>query len=170
MRAVLFAACTACADAPAPSPDVRDTARDTATPLEVADPALVQACDSLEQWTRAAATKPVRREDGRFIGVRGVQRWGCRVVLADTLAPELAERPLDVVQRTLAARGWQHEQDYAADSSEGAMLGMRSGTLVCVLQHYWQSHSDDERAAQPTEPYRYDLELECFREAQRSAS
>ena len=54
-----------------------------------------------------------------------------------------------------------------AESSDGAMTGMRSGTLVCVLQHYWQADSDDERVALPTDRYAYNLELECFRDAPR---
>ena len=159
---------TACSGTPVPASGSRDAERDTASPMQVADPELVLACDSLQRWTAALTGQPQRQDGQLTVGNARLPRWGCSITAADTLAPA-ARRPLDSLRSTLVARGWSPEQNYAAESSDGGMVGVRRGTLLCVLQHFWQAHSDDERAAEQTEHYRYDLQIECFREAARSA-
>ena len=160
---VLLAACNPSAPQPA------GTAADSASPIQVADPELFAVCDSLERWTRATGDRDVQRSDGQFTGtVRPLPRWGCQLVMRDSLTADSTPRPLDLIRTNLATRGWNIEQDFVAESSEGTMVGLRSGTLVCVLQHYWNADTDDERAAAPGERYAYNLELECFRDAPRS--
>lgn len=130
------------------------------------DPQLMMACDSVEEWVRGAITRPVQRIDGEFSGTaRGVQRSGCRITATDTLPADLPKRPLELVWQTLAEHGWDVEPSYIADSPEGSMLGMRRESILCVLQHYWATETDDERAAVPDQPAPYDLSVECFREA-----
>jgi hypothetical protein len=143
---------------------------DSGRALQLADPELYATCDSLQQWVRAVAPR-AQRTDGRFTGAaRGATRFGCRITASDMLAPDVEQRPLEVVWQSLAARGWTVEQSYVADSPEGSMLGMRSGVTLCVLQHSWQTGSDDERAARPDVPVPYELAVECFREASRQAA
>ena len=159
---LLLAACNPSAPAP-PS-----TTADSANPIQVADPELFAVCDSLERWTRAAGGRDVHRSDGQFTGaVRPLPRWGCQLVMRDTLTADSTARPLDLVRTHLTARNWSIEQDFVAESSEGTMVGLRNATLVCVLQHYWNADTDDERAAATGERYAYNLELECFRDAPR---
>jgi hypothetical protein len=160
---ILLAACNR--SAPPPS----DAAADSANPIQVADPQLFAACDTLERWTRASGADDVQRSDGQFTGaIRPLPRWGCRVVARDSLTADSTGRPLDSIRTSLVGRGWVTEQDFVAESSDGAMTGLRSGTLVCVLQHHWTAHSDDERAITPDDRYAYNLELECFRDAPRA--
>jgi hypothetical protein len=138
--------------------------------LQLADPELYATCDSLDQWVHAVVPRGAQRTNGRFTGTaRGATRFGCRITAADTLAPDLPQRPLELVWQNLAARGWTVEQAYVADSPEGSMLGLRSDTVLCVLQHSWQTASDDERAARPDVPVPYELAVECFREAARGS-
>jgi hypothetical protein len=161
----LFVLIAACNRTP---PESAGAAADSASPIEVADPELFAACDSLEQWTRTTGPDDVQRTDGQFTGaVRPLPRWGCRLVAVDSLNADSTRQPLELLRVALDGRGWTVEQDFVAESSEGAMTGMRLGTLVCVLQHYWDAHSDDERAARPADRYAYHLELECFRDAPR---
>lgn len=146
-----------------------DTSRsDTGRALQLADPELYATCDSLERSVRGVVTRGAERINGRFTGTaRGVTRYGCRIIAADVLAPDAPQRPLEVVWKGLAARGWTVEQAYVADGPEGSMLGLRSGSLLCVLQHSWQTGSDDERAGRPDVAVPYDIAVECFREAAR---
>lgn len=151
------------------APPPASAVADSTNPIQVADPELFATCDTLELWTRTTNADDVTRTDGQFTGVvRPLPRWGCRVVATDSLSADSTRRPLEQLQARLDARGWIPEQDFVAESSDGAMTGMRRGTLVCVLQHYWNAHSDDERAAQPDDRYAYHLELECFRDAPRN--
>jgi hypothetical protein len=141
---------------------------DTGRALQLADPELYATCDSLEQSVRAVVTRGAERTNGRFTGAaRGATRYGCRITAADVLSPDAPQRPLEAVWQGLAARGWTVEQAYVADGPEGSMLGLRSGSLLCVLQHSWQTGSDDERAARPDVDVPYEIAVECFREASR---
>jgi hypothetical protein len=141
---------------------------DTGRALQLADPALYATCDSLEQWVRGVVPRGAQRTNGRFTGIaRGLTRYGCHITAADVLAPDAPQRPLESVWQNLAARGWTVEQEYVADGPDGSMLGLRSGSVLCVLQHSWQTASDDERAARPDVPVPYELAVECFREASR---
>jgi hypothetical protein len=130
------------------------------------DAELNLTCDSLANWVNRAMKRGSTRHDGRYIsGTRGVPRFGCRIVAADTIAPDVPQRPLELVWQSLAARGWTVDQAYVADEPEGSMLGLRSGTQLCVLTHSWQTRSDDERATRPEEAVPYEVSVECFREA-----
>jgi hypothetical protein len=141
---------------------------DNGRALQLADPQLFATCDSLAQWVRAVVPRGAQRSYGRFTGsTRGFTRYGCRITAADTLAPDVPQRPLEVVWQSLAARGWTVDQAYVADSPEGSMLGLRSGSVLCVLQHHWPAASDDERAVRPEVPVPYELGVECFREARQ---
>jgi hypothetical protein len=146
-----------------------DTSRaDTGRALQLADPELYATCDTVEEAVRGVVTRGAQRINGRFTGTaRGVTRYGCRITAADVLAPDVPQRPLEAVWQGLAARGWTVEQSYVADSPEGSMLGLRSGSRLCVLQHSWQTGSDDERAARPDVAVPYEIAVECFREASR---
>jgi hypothetical protein len=146
-----------------------DTSRaDSGRALQLADPALYATCDTLEQAVRGVVTRGAQRINGRFTGTaRGATRYGCRITAADVLAPDAPQRPLEVVWKGLAGRGWTVEQSYVADGPEGSMLGLRSGSRLCVLQHSWQTGSDDERASRPDVAVPYEIAVECFREAAR---
>ena len=165
---VLLLACNR--DAPDGSGGERGAAgTDSGRALQLADPELFAACDTLEQWVDKVLRGEVARSNGRFTGsARGLTRYGCRLTAADTLAPDVP-RPLESVWQALAMRGWTLDNAYMADGPEGSMLGLRSGSLLCVLQHYWEAASDDERATSPDVPFRYDVEVECYREAARPA-
>jgi hypothetical protein len=141
---------------------------DNGRALQLADPQLYATCDSLDQRVREVVRRGAERNYGRFTGsARGGIRYGCRITASDTLAPDVPQRPLEVVWQSLAARGWTVDQAYVADSPEGSMLGLRDGSVLCVLQHHWPAASDDERAARPEVPVPYELGVECFREAPR---
>lgn len=126
------------------------------------------ACDSIHAWIRGTIPSPVTRTDGRYTGsARGATRYGCQIAAADTLQPEVRQRPFDVVRDALVRQGWTEELTYVADGPEGSMVGLRDDSRVCVLEQYWESGSDDERAVVPHSPIPYDLKVECFREAAR---
>lgn len=164
---LLLLACSSCSGGAAPGSS-SDARRDMEkSPIAVADPELASICDTVQRWTGATVPQ-VQRYEGQFTAtVRGVTRWGCRLTATDSLPPDRADRPFDALMRAFINQHWTVDQDFLAESSDGAMAGVRSGTVVCVVQHYWQSHSDDDRAAERTEPYAYHLQLECFRDAPR---
>lgn len=173
--ALVSAALFACrADAPPGAELPPDTAAagvgtDTGRALQLADPALFAACDSIARWFDGMAGGPVERVDGRFTGtVRGAVRYGCRISVADTLQPGVDQRPMERIWQILADRGWQGDPAWEADGPEGAMVGLRDGTVLCVLQQSWFAGSDDERAGTPEQPVRYEMSAECFREPVRT--
>jgi hypothetical protein len=141
---------------------------DTSRALHIADPQLFAVCDTLGALVDSVTPRPVLRTNGRFTGAAlGAVRYGCHITAADTLQPDVAERPLAVVWRSLVARGWSLDQAYVADGPDGSMLGLRHGTTLCVLQHFWETGSDDERVPRPETPFHYEMVVECFREAAR---
>jgi hypothetical protein len=144
-------------------------AEDTARAIGRADPQLTAVCDTLGEWLRASMAREPESTYGRFTGsIRGTTRHGCRFAAVDTLPPDPPLLPLDRVWEEMSTRGWTLEPAYTAEGPEGRMAGMRRGTILCVLQHYWDVGSDDERAAQRVTAFRYDVRIECFREAPRS--
>lgn len=144
-------------------------AGDTARAIERADPQLTAVCDTLGEWLRMGMAREPESTYGRFTGsIRGTIRHGCRFTAVDTLPPDPPLLPLDRVWEEMSTRGWTLEPAYTAEGPEGRMAGMRRGTILCVLQHYWDVGSDDERAAQWVTPSRYDVRIECFREARRT--
>src|SRR5688572_21419588 len=114
-RALALILLAACSPSTPPPPS---TAADSASPIQVADPELFGVCDSLERWTRATGSRDVKRTDGQFTGtVRPLERWGCQLVMRDSLTADSTPRPLDVIRASLAGRGWSVEQDFVAESS-----------------------------------------------------
>jgi hypothetical protein len=167
--ALLALVMCACGERGADAGDRLDV--DSSHALHIADPALMAACDSIDSWIRSAIRTPVNRTDGRYTGTaRGATRYGCQIVAADTLQLEATVRPFDTVRDALTRAGWTEELAYSADGPEGSMLGLRDDSRVCVLQHYWEAGSDDERAVVPHAPVPYDLRIECFREAARTSA
>jgi hypothetical protein len=169
--ALVFLALAACERRGPRGGAARDSAAsgaDSGRALQLADPELYATCDTLEQSVNSVVSGGTQRTNGRFTGIaRGLTRYGCRITATDVLPPEAPKRPLEAVWQGLAARDWTVEQAYVADGPEGSMLGLRSGSRLCVLQHSWQVPSDDERAARPDVAVPYNIEVECFREAAR---
>lgn len=152
---------------PPPVADDAAPAGDTSRAIERADPELTAVCDTVGRLLHASMGVQPEATLGRFTGsVRGTARYGCRFAATDTLPPDMP-RPLDRVWQSLAQRGWVMEPAYSADGPEGRLAAMRHESLLCVLQHYWEVGSDDERAEQWVAPARYDALVECFREAPR---
>jgi hypothetical protein len=169
LTVIALVACVACGDRQGNDGDGLQV--DSSNALHIADPALMAACDSIDAWIRSATTASVQRTDGKYTGsTRGATRYGCQIAAADTLQPEAGVRPFDTVRDALMRAGWSEELVYSADGPEGSMLGLRDDSRVCVLQHYWEAGSDDERAAVPHMPMPYDLRVECFREAPRTGT
>lgn len=160
-------AATAC-DRPGQTPHPDDDAHvEDRGPLGRTDPDLAAACDSIGHWLRRNLGEAVDETRGGYTGsVRGVARHGCSFTATATLEPG-QPRPLESVWQTLAEQGWVVDEAYTVEATEGRMIGMRSGSILCVLQHYWDVASDDERAAAWLGPVEYHVRAECFRDAAR---
>lgn len=162
---VLLCLTTATCDRPERIPPVDEEAlAEDRGPLKRVDPALASACDSVGHWLRGSLGEAVDETRGRYTGsVRGVTRHGCSVAATTTLGPGEA-RPLESVWQTLAQQGWVVDEAYRVEATEGRMTGLRSGSTLCVLQHYWDVASDDERAEAWLGPVEYHVRVECFRD------
>lgn len=133
-----------------------------------ADAELAAACDTIARRLRDVMVGNVDEARGRYTGsIRGVERDGCHFTATDTLNADAPQRPLEAVWLELAEQGWVVDQAYAAEETEGRMVGMRTGSILCVLQHYWDVPSDDDRASDWLGPVAYHVRAECFRESAR---
>jgi hypothetical protein len=167
---LLLAACEG--SRPAPEPAATAAIEDSAHHLRPADPELAVACDTVHQLLAAAmADAELHGSWGPFTGsLHGDPRHGCTFSAADSLPPDLPARPLDRVWGQLETRGWQPVHAYSADGPEGRLAGVRRGTILCVLQHFWDAGSDDERAAVWTSPMWYQVRAECSRDVRRDTA
>lgn len=137
-------------------------------PSGATDAELAAACDSVGMWLRETVAAEFEETRGPYTGsVHAASRHGCRFQAADTLDAEAPQRSLDRVWYILAEHGWSTEEAYTAEATEGRMAGMRRGSILCVLQHYWDIGSDDERAADWLGAVPYHVRVECFRDAPR---
>jgi hypothetical protein len=164
---VLLSACDRAA--PPPDPSAAAGPADTVVTAESRDLLLTAACDTVGHLMAAAMTTELHAAWGAFSGsVYGVARHGCTFAAADSLPPDIAQRPLDRVWAALELRGWQQVPAFSAEGPEGRLAGVRRDSIICVLQHFWNAGSDDERAAEWTSPMWYEARAECFRETSRA--
>jgi hypothetical protein len=168
LAAPLVAGCDRTAPPP-PAARLGD-APDNVHPLAVADPELAAACDTLEQLLGSAMPGRTTSHRGSFAhGVQASVRYGCSLAAADTLQADTPVRPLDRAWTLLEQRAWSVDPAWVAEGPEGRMAGFRRGSLLCVLQHFWNVGSDDERAADWATPVWYEARVECFREPPRTS-
>jgi hypothetical protein len=132
------------------------------------DAELAAACDTIARRLREVMVGAVDEARGQYTGsIRGIERHGCHFTATDTLSADAPQRPLEAVWLALAEQGWVVDQAYAAEETEGRMVGMRNASILCVLQHYWDVGSDDDRASDWLGPVAYHVRAECFRESPR---
>lgn len=168
-----LAAAFACSLTLAACDRAAQTGRDDDVPADATgagriDAELTAACDTIARRLRDVMVGAVDEERGRYTGsIRGTERDGCHFTAVDTLNADAPQRPLEAVWMALADQGWVVDQAYAAEETEGRMVGMRNASILCVLQHYWDVPSDDDRATHWLGPVAYNVRVECFRESSR---
>jgi hypothetical protein len=161
LATLLLAACVA--GTPAPEPAAGAPSEDAPHTTPLADPLLTAACDTVRELLAAAMTdSQLLVAWGPFSGsLHGDDRLGCTFAAADSLPPFLPHRPLDHVWIELERDGWVAVPAYSADGPEGRLAGLRRGSILCVLQHFWNAGSDDERAADWSSSMWYEVRAEC---------
>ncbi len=86
---------------------------------------------------------------------------GCRVRLTRPNGGDaFIKNPVDVLGNRFRAAGWREDGDYGADGPDGTDVGMRKGSVVCVIEASWNGGDDSDSTY--VSDNRYEVTISCF--------
>jgi hypothetical protein len=148
-------------DTAATSPVLTGNTMGTATMLPEA---LLGVCDGVEIALQALYAVSPQRHDGEYRSTfHGVERVGCHIEGAGrfSLMSPGVRGPVEGMIAWFAERDFRHDIRYSADSSEGSLVGMRGGDVLCIVYGAWNGGLDAEEEFTTDELDQFTILVEC---------